>query len=227
MKVPSRAKLGHFNFQAETELTICASLSSKFFRFSNFASVTWFESISWWSIIHLNFCSIKVHNFVIFQCFSEQVYYKKNLGLFLLNFQFRAEVEKVTSRTELKNLQLELWLEPALLGLITSISTVSYIKQLNLDAYISLFLGGVAWNFISIFITNSIWLSKATIFSWFDNFGLQAKPRLADGPLQFLFVMKDESQGHSLRKMHLVQTWVLQSMIKIQIFLYCSNEQFN
>ena len=139
---PSRAKLGHFNFQAETELTICASLSSKFFRFSNFASVTWFESISWWSIIHLNFCSIKVHNFVIFQCFSEQVYYKKNLGLFLLNFQFRAEVEKVTSRTELKNLQLELWLEPALLGLITSISTVSYIKQLNLDAYISLFFGG-------------------------------------------------------------------------------------
>ena len=71
------------------------------------------------------------------------------------------------------------------------------------------FLGGVAWNFISIFITNSIWLSKATIFSWFDNFGLQAKPRLADGPLQFLFVMKDESQGHSLRKMHLVQTCAL------------------
>ena len=83
---PSRAKLGHFNFQAETELTICASLSSKFFRFSNFASVTWFESISWWSIIHLNFCSIKVHNFVIFQCFSEQVYHKKKSWLVFAQF---------------------------------------------------------------------------------------------------------------------------------------------
>ena len=29
-KVPSRAKLGHFNFRAETKLTICISISSKF-----------------------------------------------------------------------------------------------------------------------------------------------------------------------------------------------------
>ena len=61
-----------------------------------------------------------MHNLVIFQCFSEQVYYKKKFGSFLVNFQFRAEVKKVTSRAELKNLQLELWLEPARLGLITS-----------------------------------------------------------------------------------------------------------
>ena len=70
-------------------------------------------------IIYLNFCSLKVHNLVFFQCFSEQVYYKKNFGSFLVNFQFRAEVKKVTSRAELKNLQLELWLKPAWLALIT------------------------------------------------------------------------------------------------------------
>jgi hypothetical protein len=35
------------------------------------------------------------------------------------DFQFRAEGKKVTSRAELKILQLELWLEPAWLGLIT------------------------------------------------------------------------------------------------------------
>ena len=99
MKVPSRAKLGHFNFQAETELTICASLSSKFFRFSNFASVTWFESISWWSIIHLNFCSIKVHNFVIFQCFSEQVYSKKKILACFCSI-FNSELKWKRSRAE-------------------------------------------------------------------------------------------------------------------------------
>ena len=38
----------------------------------------------------------------------------------MVNFQIRAEVKKVTSRAELKNLQLKLWLEPARLGLITS-----------------------------------------------------------------------------------------------------------
>ena len=40
---------------------------------------------------------------------------------FSVNFQFRAEVEKVTSRAELKIIQLELLLEPARLGLITRI----------------------------------------------------------------------------------------------------------
>ena len=50
----------------------------------------------------------------------EKVYYEKFYGSFLVNFQFRAEVKKVTSRAELKNLQLELWLEPARLGLITT-----------------------------------------------------------------------------------------------------------
>ena len=43
------------------------------------------------------------------------------IWLFSANFQFRAEVKKVTSRAELKILQLELWLEPAWLGLITTI----------------------------------------------------------------------------------------------------------
>ena len=42
---------------------------------------------------------------------------------FSVNFQFRAEVKKVTSRAELKILQLELWLKPARLGLITTIYT--------------------------------------------------------------------------------------------------------
>ena len=45
-----------------------------------------------------------------------------NFSSFSANFQFRAEVKKVTSRAELKILQLELWLEPARLGLITNIS---------------------------------------------------------------------------------------------------------
>ena len=35
----SRAKLGHSNFQAEMELTICTSLKSNFFKFPNFAPV--------------------------------------------------------------------------------------------------------------------------------------------------------------------------------------------
>ena len=41
---------------------------------------------------------------------------KKNFGLFSADFQFRAEGKKVTSRADLKILQLE----PARLGLITS-----------------------------------------------------------------------------------------------------------
>ena len=53
--------------------------------------------------------------------FSKKMYYKKFLGSFLVHFQFRAEAKKVTSRAELKILQLELLLEPAWLGLITSI----------------------------------------------------------------------------------------------------------
>ena len=44
---------------------------------------------------------------------------KSKFQLVSANFQFRAEWKKVTSRAELKNLQLELWLEPARLGLIT------------------------------------------------------------------------------------------------------------
>ena len=39
---------------------------------------------------------------------------------FSVNFQFRAEAKKVTSRAKLKNLQLELWPEPAWLGLINT-----------------------------------------------------------------------------------------------------------
>ena len=44
----------------------------------------------------------------------------KNFGSFSADFRFRAEGKKVTSRAELKILQLELWLEPARLGLITN-----------------------------------------------------------------------------------------------------------
>ena len=45
---------------------------------------------------------------------------KKNFGLFSADFQFRAEGKTVTSQAEPKILQLELWLEPARLGLITN-----------------------------------------------------------------------------------------------------------
>ena len=47
----------------------------------------------------------------------------ENFGLFSADFRFRAEGKKVTSRAELKILQLELWLEPARLGFITIIYT--------------------------------------------------------------------------------------------------------
>ena len=47
---------------------------------------------------------------------------------FLAHFHFRAEVKKVTSRVELRILQLELWLKPARLGLITS--TYPYTNKL-------------------------------------------------------------------------------------------------
>ena len=46
-----RAELGHFNFRAETELTILTIFVSKnlifFYKFPNFAPVSWFQSISW------------------------------------------------------------------------------------------------------------------------------------------------------------------------------------
>ena len=45
---------------------------------------------------------------------------KSNFQLVSANFRFRAEWKKVMSRAELKIFQLELWLEPARLGLITS-----------------------------------------------------------------------------------------------------------
>ena len=70
-----------------------------------------------------------MHNLVIFQCFSEQVYYKKKFGSVLVNFQFRAEVKKVTSQAELKNLQLELWLEPARLTTVhTEVHFASFLS---------------------------------------------------------------------------------------------------
>ena len=50
-------------------------------------------------------------------------HFRPIFGSFLANFRFRAEVKKVTSRAELKILQLELWLEPARLELIT----ISYV----------------------------------------------------------------------------------------------------
>ena len=42
------------------------------------------------------------------------------MGSFSADFRFRAKVKKATSRADLKILQLELWLEPARLGLITT-----------------------------------------------------------------------------------------------------------
>ena len=46
---------------------------------------------------------------------------KNKVGLVSSDFRFRAEEKKVTSRAELKILQLKFWLEPARLGLITTI----------------------------------------------------------------------------------------------------------
>ena len=47
--------------------------------------------------------------------------FEKEIGSFLANFRFRAEVKKVTSQAELKIVQFKPWLEPAWLGLITNI----------------------------------------------------------------------------------------------------------
>ena len=53
---------------------------------------------------------------------------KSNFQLVSANFRFRAEWKKVTSRAELKIFQLELWLEPARLGLITTTYLLSIEK---------------------------------------------------------------------------------------------------
>ena len=45
---------------------------------------------------------------------------KSEFQLVSANFRIRAEWKKVMSRAELKIFQLELWLEPARLGLITN-----------------------------------------------------------------------------------------------------------
>ena len=54
---------------------------------------------------------------------------KSKFRLVSADFRFRAEVQKVTSRAELKILQLELWLEPARLGLITIIYVCFIYKK--------------------------------------------------------------------------------------------------
>ena len=53
---------------------------------------------------------------------------KGNFGSFSADFRFRAEKKKVTSRAELKILQLELWLEPARLGLIIKSYTMTLLQ---------------------------------------------------------------------------------------------------
>ena len=65
----------------------------------------------------------------------------QNFSSFSVNFQFRVEVKKVTSRAELEILQLELWLEPARLGLITNIQSLLVFyresDEANLQALLS------------------------------------------------------------------------------------------
>ena len=81
-------------------------------------------------IIYQNFCVFKGENLIqIHNLVNFIIENNKKIGLqlrteisarFSVNFRFQAEVKKVTSRAELKILQLELWLEPARLGLITN-----------------------------------------------------------------------------------------------------------
>ena len=73
--------------------------------------------------------------------FSYMIFYfflNQNFGSFSADFRFRAEGKKVTSRAELIILQLELWLEPARLGLIT----ISYVVegQINSKANCLIFI---------------------------------------------------------------------------------------
>ena len=50
---------------------------------------------------------------------------KSNFQLVSANFRFRAEWRKVTSRAELKICQLELWLEPNLIILLSKLLLVA------------------------------------------------------------------------------------------------------
>ena len=61
-------------------------------------------------------------------------HFRPIFGSFLANFCFRAKVKKVTSRAELKIIQLELWLEPARLGLITNNHINSSLSLANCNS---------------------------------------------------------------------------------------------
>ena len=115
-RVPSRAELGHFNFRAETELTKSSKILTLIINFTQI-----FQFCAFTIIItsksdqiqdHLYKSTSKKRHFLCWTLwFSYSLW---NFGSFSANFGFRAEVKKVTS------LQLELWFEPARLGLITN-----------------------------------------------------------------------------------------------------------
>ena len=71
-------------------------------------------------IIYMNLCETKGILGSWFSYINIFFFLNKNFGSFSADFQFQAEGKKVTSRAELKILQLKLWLEPARLGLITN-----------------------------------------------------------------------------------------------------------
>ena len=56
---------------------------------------------------------------------------KCQLSNFRADYSFRADGEKATSQAELKILQLEVWLEPARLGLITTNDACDVFNAVN------------------------------------------------------------------------------------------------
>ena len=118
MKVPSRAELGHFNFRAENELDfflIYSFFSSIFFSLSHFKKKQYYLQQN---RVKMILFLLKMTNFWGEKRKLEQKSYISN---FRAEKKVRAEGKR--SRAEPKILQLELWLEPARLGLITTIQT--------------------------------------------------------------------------------------------------------
>ena len=87
----------------------------------------------------------QVHNLIIFKpILLKQLFNKQNpnFGSFSADFRFQAEPKKVTSRAELKIFQLELWLQPARLGLITRLFCQHNCSDLLKEGFFSGVLEG-------------------------------------------------------------------------------------
>ena len=125
----SQAKLGHFNFRAETELTICMSISSKFFACimitTNYNQ--FYHNISEFKYNGRCFQSwifmIYLHD-LIKNAFSIE---NQNFGSFSLNFDFGAEWKRSWAEPSWKTFSLSYGLSK--LGSVSSLMFILYAKS--------------------------------------------------------------------------------------------------